>query len=119
MKKTKFKNIHSLEDIHKTRLKLKKKIRLTEKSISRKTDLGKLLIRSLEKKANIPGGMDSSPEVIGYLLPLGLKYVLGLFKRNISKKQFRRLLIFSAIGGALALSVYKIITRKKTDTEAG
>ena len=115
MKKTKFKNIHSLDDIHKARLQLLKKVRQTEKSISVKTDLGKLLIDAFERKGGISGEKGSDLEYIVYLLPLGLKYVLKLLKNNTGKKRFRRLLIYAAIGGTLAISVYQVLGKEQNE----
>ena len=109
MKKTKFKNIHSLEDIREVRLQLKKKVKLTEKSISEKTDLGKILIGALGNKGGTSGDKESYLEALGYLLPAGLKYIIKILKKNTGKKQFKRLLIYSAIGGAIALSVYQVL----------
>ena len=109
MKKTKFKNIHSLEDIREARLRLKKKVKLTESYISEKTDLGKILIGAVGKKGSASSDKESYLEAIGYLLPAGFKYVLKTLKKNIGKKQFKRLLIYSAIGGALALTVYQVL----------
>jgi hypothetical protein len=117
MKKTKYRNLHSLDDIHNARLQLKKKMRLTEKSISKKTDLGKLLLGAFEKTSGIPIDKDSSVELIGYLLPVGLKYVLKLLKKNTGSKKLRRLLIYSAIGGALAITFYQVLAKKQQGSE--
>jgi hypothetical protein len=118
MKKTmKFKNIHSLEDIHKVRLQLEKKMRLTEKSISEKTDLGMLFLDTFEKMGVISSDRARGTEFIDYLLPLGLQYTLSLIKKNTSRKQFRQLLLYSTIGGVLSFFVYHLLGKGKTDTE--
>ena len=118
MKKTNFKNIRTLEDIHRARQRLRKKMKMTEKSVSEKTELGKLILGAVKGTGEVLSGKSGGHESLGYLLPVVLQYVLRFLKKNTGRKQFRRLLIYSAIGGALALSVYRIINRQETERES-
>ena len=116
-KAVKYKNIHNLEDLRKVKLKLEKKIRLTEKSISEKTDFGKLLLGTFQKMGNISSDKINGPEVIGYLFPAALHFILKNLKNDLSKKQIKRLMVYTVIGGLVAFTFYKVLGKRQTDTE--
>ena len=117
MKKMIFSNIHSLEDIHKRKLRLNKKLSVIEKSISDKTELAKLLFNTNERLNSLFGKKDSKLEVIGYLLPLGIKYILKQIHNNPDRKHFKRLLIYSALGSVSALMIYQYLVNRGKKTE--
>jgi len=118
MKVMKFRNIHSLEDLHRQKVKLKKKLSLTEQSISSKTDIGKLLVSSSDKISGSFSEPNGNIEILGALLPIGIKYLTRQIKKNPDKKKVRKLLIYLAIGGAASFMVYKFIrNRNKADSE--
>lgn len=113
MNKTKFKNIHSLDDIHKLKLRLGKKLRATENSISTKTELGKLLLDSSENMSDFFSKQSIDIEDLEYLLPLGVKYFLKILKNKPARKQFKRISIYSGIGSILALFLYQYLEKRK------
>ena len=117
MKKMIFSNIHSLEDIHKLKLRLEKKLSVTEKSISDKTDVAKLLFSTNKGVSSFIGEKDSKLVIIGYLLPLGIKFLLKLIQNDPDRKLFKRLLIYSALGSVTALLVYQYLGNRKTKAE--
>jgi hypothetical protein len=113
----KFENIHSLDDIHKVKRHLKKKMRVTEKSISDRTDLAKLLLNDNERLGRFYSEDNRNPEMLGNLLSLGIKHVFKLIKKKSNKKYLRRILIYSAIGSVLAFSVYQFLGKRQDKTE--
>jgi len=104
-----FSNIQSLEDIHKRKLRLEKELKLTEKSISEKTTIVNLLSNVNEKTSRFFGERNNNQELIKYLLPLGLKYVLKIIRNNPDRKLFRRVLIYTALGSVSAILVYQYL----------
>lgn len=117
MKTAIFSNIHSLEDIRKRKLRLQQKLDITEKSISDKTDITKLLFNSSERLSSLFGEKDKTSEIIGSLLPLGIKYLLRQIRNNPKKKPFKRVLIYSALGSLTAFLVYQYFKKRKEKSE--
>jgi len=117
MKTTIFSNIHSLEDIRKRKLRLQQKLNTTEKSISDKTDITKLLFNSNERLSGLFGEKDKTSEILGYLLPLGIKYLFRQIQNNPGKKPFKRVLIYSVFGSLTALMVYQYFKKRKEKSE--
>jgi len=109
-----YNNIHSLEDIHKQKLRLKKNLKGIEKSISEKTDIVKLLFSTGERKSSLLGEKNNKLGIIGYILPLGIKYILKQIKKNPLKKQYKSLIIYSAIGSVSAFLIYQYLKQRKT-----
>jgi hypothetical protein len=109
MKTTTFNNIYFLDDIQKRKRRLKKKLRVAEKSIIKEVDFGKSFFSSERRLSSLFDDIegDSTREIIGYLLPLGLKYVLKQIKKSPNKKLYKRLLIYTVLGSLSALMVYK------------
>jgi hypothetical protein len=116
MKTKNFNNIRSLDDIQKQKLRLNKKIRLIEKSLTHQTDLAKLFFNPKEGLSSLFGETDSKLGIIGYLLPLGIKYLTSLFKKNPDKKQIKRLITYSAIGSITAFLIYQYMKHRKSKT---
>ena len=114
MKKTTFSNIQSLEDIQKYKLRLKKELKASEKIISTKTDLAGLLLNTNKNIRNIDIDEDCNINIIESLLPLGIKYILKLLKSKPSKKQLKRLAVYSSIGGIVAILAYQYIGKRKS-----
>ncbi len=117
MKTKIFSNIHSLEDIHKRKLRLEKKLSVSEKSISDTTDLAKLLFNTNERLSSFFDEQDTKLQIIGVLLVSGIKNMLKEIQNNPDKKLFKRLLIYSAIGSLSALLVYQFMENRKTRKE--
>ena len=113
----KFKNIHSLEDIHKAKLRLNREIRGIEKSFSEKTDLGNIFLKAKEGPGSFFSADKRNPEMLSYLLPLGIKHILKLIKNKKNRKLIKRVLIYSVTGSILAFSVYQFIWKRKDETE--
>ena len=118
MKTTKFRSIRTLDEMHKVKLQLGKKLRVTENSISKKADLGKLLLGSTENLGSFSGSKSMDIEGLEYLLPLGVKYILTLIKSKPNRKYYKRLSVYSAIGSIVALFVYQYLGKRKTQKEA-
>jgi len=116
MKTTIFRNIHSLEDIKKRKLRLKKKLGVIEKSISDKTDVAKLLFDTKKGLSSLFDEKDSSLEIIASLLPLGIKYLFKNIQNIPGRKYYKSLIIYTALGGVSAFLVYKYLQQRKTDT---
>jgi hypothetical protein len=114
MMTTKFRNIRTLDDIQRAKRRLGKKLRVTENSISKKTDLKKLLLDSTESMGSFFGNKNMNIERLEYLLPLGVNYILRLIKSKPTRKQIKRLSIYSGIGSVLALLVYQYLGKRKT-----
>ncbi len=117
MKKMKFKDIHSLEDIVKVKRQLKKKVRVTEKSFSDRTDLRTLLLNDNKSSGSLFSEDNWNPEMLWYLLPLGIKRIFTYIQKKSNKKQFKRILKYSAIGSVLAFSAYQILVKRKDETD--
>jgi hypothetical protein len=116
MKTKNFNNIRTLDDIQKQKLRLNKKIRLIEKSLTHKTDLAKLFFNPKEGLSSLFGETDNNPGIIGYLLPLGIKYVTSLFKKKPDKKRIKRLITYSAMGSITAFLIYQYMKYRKSNT---
>lgn len=113
MKTTKFRNIQSLDDIQKHKLRLGKKLRASEDSISEKTDLGKLLLGSSKSLGSFFDNKIMNVEDLEYLLPLGVKYISKLVKSKPNRKYLKRISIYSAIGSIAALLAYQYLGKRK------
>jgi hypothetical protein len=118
MKRTVFSNIQSLEDLHKRKLRLEKKLIVTEKSISEKTDIAKLLINTSKRAGSLSGENDSDLEVLGYLLPLGIKLLLKQIQNNPDKIPLKRLLFYFIVGSIPTLLVYKYMEKSKSKSKS-
>lgn len=119
MKKTKkmrFSDIHSIEDIRKQKARLKKKISSAEESIGGKTDIGKLLLNATSNIKSSFSESDGNIEILGDLLPIGMKYLTRQIKKNINKKKFRRFLIYATLGSATAYLAYRFIQNRKDES---
>lgn len=114
MMTTKFNNIKSLDDIHNHKLRLEKKLRKTENSISEKTDMGKVLLDSTERIGSFLGDKSMVIEGLVYFLPLGVKYILKLINKNPGKKHKKNLIVYSAIGSVLAFLTYQYLKHRET-----
>lgn len=106
MKMTIFSSIQSLEDIHKQKLRLRNKLRLTEKSISKKSSIVDLLFKKDERISSFFDEKNNIHELINYVLPLGLKYLLKIIRNNTNRKPNKRVLIYTILGSVSALLVY-------------
>lgn len=117
MKTMKFKNIRSLDDLHRHKLRLKRKLRVTENSISEKADVGRLLLGSTGSLGSFFGKKNKNIEGLEYLLPLGVRYINKLLKDKPNRRYYKRLSVYAAIGSIIALFVYQYLGKRKTETE--
>lgn len=115
-KKAKFSNVHSLEDIRDLKLRLNKKIRVTEKSISDKTDIIGYLFNIKEIKGGLNDENGDKQGIAGYLIKLGIKYVMELLQKKSTSKSVKRFLFYSALAGVSAFAVYKFMEKRKNKT---
>ena len=113
MKTMIYNNIHSLEDIHKQKLRLKKNLKAIERSISEKSDIVRLLLNTSERKSSSSGDKNNKLELIGYILTTGIKYIREQIKSNPQKKQYKSLIIYSAIGSVSAFMIYQYLKQTK------
>jgi len=111
-----FDDISSLEDIQKRKLRLEKKLRVNEKSISDKTDIINLLFNNKEGFGSFFGEKDSKMAIMENLLPLGVNYILKQIQNNPDKKLLKKLIIYSVFGSLSALLVYQYLKYRKTRT---
>ncbi len=113
MKIMKFRKLQSLDDIHRLKLRLVKKLSVTEKSISEKTDISKLLLNSTKSMGSFFGNKSMNIDGLEYLLPLGVTYITKLIKSKPNRKYLKRLSIYAAIGSVTALFVYQYLGKRK------
>ncbi len=92
-------------------------MREAERKISAKTDVTKLLFSNKSGLGEIFDKEGINMELIGSFLPLGINYILEQLKNNPHKKLFKRLIIYSAVGGLTTLLVYHYWKDRKTVTE--
>jgi len=116
MKKTIFDGINSLDDIQRHKKSLKKKAGEIEKTLSEKTSFAQLLLNTGDRLSDTLGEKDGVAEIAGYLLPLGIKYFKKI-KKNTSKKQLKKILIYSSVGILTAFVVYQFVSHRKTEKE--
>ena len=117
MMTTIYNNIHSLEDIHKRKLRLKKKLSVIEKSISDNTDVAKLLFNTNDGLSSLFAEKDSKLEITGYLLPLGIKYIIKQIQKSLDRKHYKTLIIYTVLGSVSAFLVYQYMKHRETKTE--
>ncbi|HUX95754.1 MAG TPA: hypothetical protein VMV47_08475 [Bacteroidales bacterium] len=115
-RRTTFRNVHSLEDIQKLKLRLDKRLKVTEKSISEKTDIASLLFSTKKIQSGLSDEEVEKLGIAGYLLPLGIKYVIGQMQKKPNSKFIKRLLIYSALASVSAYMVYQFIDKRKNKT---
>ena len=113
MKKKIFKDIYSLEDIQKQRLRLGKKLKVTVNSLSDKTDVANILFKSDKREDHTETGEDIMLEMIEFLLPLGIDFISRHLQNNMDKKHFKRLVILFIAGNLSALWIYNSLNNKK------
>ena len=109
-----FKDIHSFEDIQKQKLALEKKLRVTEKSISEKTDLTRILFNNKAGLGRILGEKGGKTELIQNVLPLVINFIQKQIQNNPHMKLIRRVVIYSIFGSVSAFLVYKYLIYRKT-----
>jgi len=117
MKKSIFDDIHSFEDIQKQRLRLEKKLRDTEKSISEKTDITRLLFKTKKGHSGFDSETDYKTVIIGSVLPLGINLIMKMIRDNLDKKVLRKIIIYSIYGSVSALLVYSYFNYQKTKSD--
>ena len=81
------------------------------------TDLGKLFLNDNGRTGSFLNEDLRNPDLLFYLLPLGIKQILKLTGKKSNKKNLKRILIYSAAGSLLAFSVYKLIVKQQDETE--
>lgn len=82
------------------------------------TDLGKLFLNDNGKPGSFLNEDLMNPEVLFYLLPLGIKQILKLAGKKGNKKNLKRILIYSAAGSLLAFFVYKFLVKPQDEAES-
>ncbi len=116
MTMTIFNDISSLEDIQKRKLRLEKKLRATEKSISDKTDIFNLLSNNNEGSGSLFDEKDYKMAILANVLPLGITYLLKQIQNNPDKKLLKKLIIYSVFGSLSTLMAYQYLKYRKTRT---
>ena len=118
MKKSIFDDIHSFEDIQKQRLRLEKKLKETEKSISEKTDITRLLFNPKKAHSGFGSGTDYKTVIVESILPLGINLILKVIRDNLDKKLLKKIIIYSIYGSVSALLVYSYLNYQKSATDS-